>query len=112
METTTIILLSVLSTLSVVAVITIVAVSFMRLGKRVDGNNDDCHRAIDALTHELYAKINEVTDSFSREYDDIRRTIDSRCDKLDSKIKSGINDTAGTHINASSEKQIKQILQG
>ncbi|HUS49711.1 MAG TPA: hypothetical protein VMZ91_06070 [Candidatus Paceibacterota bacterium] len=106
MGTTTIILLSVLSTLSVVAVITIVVVSFSRLRSRVDSNNDECYRQMDAVREEFVSKVNELENIFTRESDEIRRVIDSRCDKLDSKIKS-ISESGPV---TSSEK--KQVLQG
>jgi hypothetical protein len=108
METTTIILLSVLSTLSVVAVITIVVVSFARLRRRVDSNHDDCFRVIDSTRMDLENRIDEITGNLSREAEDIRRTIDSRCDKLDSKIKSLGSDAPGTHVNAGNGKQLIQ----
>ena len=107
METTTTILLSVLSTLSVVAVITIVVVSFVKLRSRVDNNHDECCRIIDSTRMDLENRIDEVTGNIIRDSDEVRRLIDSRCDKLDSKIKSIGIDAAGTHVNST-----KQVLQG
>jgi Na+/H+ antiporter NhaB len=107
METTTTILLSVLSTLSVVAVITIVVVSFMKLRRRVDSNNDECFRAMDSTRMDLENRIHEVTGSLTRESEEIRRIIDSRCDKLDSKIKS-LSNVSGPVTSS----ETKQVLQG
>lgn len=108
METTTTILLSVLSTLSVVAVITIVVVSFMKLRIRVDNNNDECFRAMDSIRMDLENRIDEVTGNLSRDSDEIRRIIDSRCDRLDAKIKLYVSNKSEPVTSS----ETKQVLQG
>jgi predicted PurR-regulated permease PerM len=99
----TIILISVLSTLGAVAILTSIVVAFIKLKSKVDGNSlnitiRDIHQRIDDLNNEtgdrfdrlittVYDTINHNHSQTSNEFDDIRRTIDSRCDKLDAKIK-------------------------
>lgn len=110
----TIILISVLSTVGVVAILMSIVVAFVKLKSKVDGNslnitinqihqkidetNRDIHQRIDELNNEtgdrfdrlittVYDTINHNHSQTSNEFDDIRRTIDSRCDKLDAKIK-------------------------
>lgn len=100
----TIIIVSVLSTLGVVAVLTSIVVAFIKLKHKVDGNSfeitvNDIHRRMDDITNctddkidrlitAVYETINNNYNIHTRDFEDIRRVIDSRCDKLDSKIKS------------------------
>jgi tetrahydromethanopterin S-methyltransferase subunit G len=114
----TIIIVSVLSTLGSVAVLTSIVVAFMKLKHKVDGNSfeitiNDIHRRmddierctddkIDRLITSVYESINHNQNQTSLEFEEIRRLIDSRCDKLDAKIKA----TSGNLI----PKTDKQIL--
>lgn len=100
METTTIILLSVLSTLSVVAIITVVAVSFGRLNRKVDKLEEQVYLYINNERTNVETRLNDICGEYRGEFEKVRGTIDSRCDKLDSKIK-----------NSNFESQ-KQVLQG
>jgi len=99
-----IIIVSVLSTLGAVAILTSIVVAFIKLKHKVDGNSfqvtiNDVHRRmddierctddkIDRLITAVYETINHNHNQNVIEFDEIRRTIDSRCDKLDSKIKA------------------------
>ena len=99
----TIIIVSVLSTLGVVAVLTSIVVAFIKLKHKVDGNSfeitvNDIHRRMDDITNctddkidrlitSVYETINNNYNIHNRDFEDIRRVIDSRCDRLDSKIK-------------------------
>lgn len=100
----TIIVVSVLSTLGAVAVLTSIVVAFIKLKHKVDGNSfeitiNDAHRRmddierctddkIDRLITAVYETINHNHNQTDGEFQDIRRIIDSRCDKLDAKIKA------------------------
>jgi len=100
----TIIIVSVLSTLGAVAVLTSIVVAFIKLKHKVDGNSfeitiNDAHRRmddierctddkIDRLITTVYETINHNHNQTDVDFQDIRRIIDSRCDKLDSKIKA------------------------
>lgn len=99
----TIIIVSVLSTLGVVTILTSIVVAFIKLRNKVDVNNfermvDDIHQRInengkytddrfDKLITQIYETINYNDSTYRKESEDIRRIIDSRCDRLDSKIK-------------------------
>jgi len=114
----TIIIVSVLSTLGAVAVLTSIVVAFIKLKHKVDGNSfemtiNDVHRRMDDIERcaedmlsrsitNAYEMINNNQNQISLEFDEIRRLIDSRCDKLDAKIK----ETSGNLI----PKTDKQIL--
>jgi predicted PurR-regulated permease PerM len=112
----TIIIVSVLATLGVVAILTSIVVAFIKLRNKVDVNDqketiDGVHQLIeyverkidenqrevdnkfDRLISQIYETLNNNESNCHREFESIHRTIDSRCDKLDSKIKavSGIN---------------------
>ena len=97
METTTIIFLKILSTLCVVTVIALVVVAIFRLGRKIDELDNTVNQSINFGDEELRKDINEL-----------HRELDSRCDKLDNKIKISNNtaNVAGPVANA------KQILQG
>jgi hypothetical protein len=113
----TIIIVSVLSTLGAVALLISIVVAFIKLKNKVDVNNlerllEDTHQRIsenskyvddrfDRLVNQLYETINNNDNLYNREFDDIRRAIDSRCDRLDSKIKSLDRD-----LTPKSDKQI------
>ena len=100
----TIIIVSVLSTLGVVAILTSIVVAFMKLKNKVDVNNfermvEDIHQRInenvrytddrfDKLITQIYDSINFNDNTYQNEFNEIRRLVDSRCDKLDSKIKA------------------------
>lgn len=107
----TVILVSVLSTLGVVAIVTSIVVAFIKLKNKVDvhSNNkniESFNRRIDDVVNELYRNdesiyqhiSNEITivnnnnkEEFTNVYnqlDELRRMVDSRCDKLDAKIKN------------------------
>jgi hypothetical protein len=99
----TIILISVLSTLGVVAILTSIVVAFIKLRSKVDGNSlnitiRDIHQRIDDLNNEtgdrfdrlittVYETINYNHSQTAIELDNVIKIIDSRCDKLDAKIK-------------------------
>lgn len=108
METTTVILLSVLSTLSVVAIIALVVVSFNKLGRKVNTLEDILSREITQRSDELNSRMNNIVDEFSIEFANMKKFVDSRCDKLDAKIKSSGENAAGTHVNAGNSKQVLQ----
>jgi hypothetical protein len=100
----TVILVSVLSTLGVVAVLTSVVVAFIKLKGKVDVNNfreemKSFHDYLDHIERERRHSLDEVHLRISKHDDEQRRDlsetttniyrhIDSRCDKLDSKIKN------------------------
>lgn len=99
----TIIVVSVLSTLGAVAVLIGIVVAFIKLKHKVDGNTfqitiNDVHRRmedierctddkIDRLITAVYETMNHNNNQIDIEIENVRRIIDSRCDKLDSKIK-------------------------
>jgi hypothetical protein len=99
----TIIIVSVLSTLGFVAILASIVVAFMKLKHKVDGNSfeitiNDIHRRmddierctddkLDRLITSVYESINYNQNQTSLEFEEIRRLIDSRFDKLYSKIK-------------------------
>lgn len=107
----TIIIVSVLATLGVVAILTSIVVVFIKLKNKVDVNNqketvDGLYKTIeyverqiegnqrqvddkfDRLISQIYETINNNENNYLREFEVMHRTIDSRCDKLDSKIKA------------------------
>ena len=97
-------MVSVLSTIGVVAVLLSVAVSFIKLRSKVDANEmenqirsiyhrmDDLQREnrreIDGIYHKMEHDNNNVHSVIESTRDNLYRFIDSRCDKLESKIKS------------------------
>ena len=99
----TIILVTVLSTLGVVALVTAIEVAFMRLKKKVDVNNfereinsiyqqksdieKDVYNRIEELSNDIYRSLDSRAGSLEKNIDEVVRFIDSRCDKLDNKIK-------------------------
>jgi len=117
----TIIIVSVLSTLGVVAILTSIVVAFIKLKNKVDVNNfermvEDIHQRInensrytddrfDKLITQIYETVNYNDNTYRNEFDEIRRLIDSRCDKLDSKI-SNLTRVSGELILKSEKKQI------
>lgn len=96
METATIVLISVLSTLSVVFIIALVFISFYKLNKKID-----------ELTDSFYRDINAIDNNNNSKVDALKREMDSRCDKLDSKIKLSKTDS-----NVSEPSNSKKILEG
>ena len=108
METTTIILLTVLSTLSVVAVITMIAVAFSRLSRRVDELENSVFKCIEEREQEIRLIVTKLETDTDSCFVELERGIDSRLDKLDNKIKllNNTANTTGTVVNA------KQILKG
>jgi biopolymer transport protein ExbB/TolQ len=104
METATIILLSVLSTLGVVAIITLVVVSFYKLGRKVDTSENNVFKSLEETREEMYNITAADRDDSSRQLEELRRELDSRCDKLDHKIKSS---TAPSTLETN-----KTVLQG
>ena len=105
METATIIVLSVLSTLSVVAIITLVVVSFFTVGRKIDELETNVFNQMREQIADAELKIVNLKKDTCLEHLEIRRELDSRCDKLDNKIKAS-NTIAGTAITT------KQVLQG
>jgi prefoldin subunit 5 len=100
----TIILISVLSTVGVVTLLLSIVVAFIKLKSKVDGNSyniaiNDIHRRIDDVINEnenkvdrlitlVYENMNQIQNDTNNRFDDTMRMIDSRCDKLDAKIKA------------------------
>ncbi len=96
----TIIIVSVLATLGVVALVSTIVVTLIKLSKKVDvtENNqqhDEIYREVAQRDEEIRRLIIEVNnniasqlDNVYREIEDTKKFIDSRCDKLDSKITS------------------------
>ena len=107
----TMIMVSVLLTLSVGAILTSIVVAFIKLKNKVDVNKqkemiDDLHRSIenvhrrvdethrytderfDKLINQVYETIRNNDITYFSEFDKLRGLLDSRCDKLDSKIKA------------------------
>jgi hypothetical protein len=101
METT--ILVTVLATLGVVAMVTAIVVMFSKLNKKVDvidfeKNIDNILKDRMDLEREINNRFNELSSdvyrtieinytSLHNDIDETNRFIDSRCDKLDNKIK-------------------------
>jgi hypothetical protein len=96
METIIIVAVSVLSTLGIVALVTAIVVMFKKLKNKVDGVElDHYKRDIDErfnnletmISNEVSAisrRIDETEGILTRSDDEIRKQIDSRCDKLHS----------------------------
>lgn len=96
----TIIIVSVLTTLGVVALVSTIVVALIKLNKKVDvtENNqehDEIYRYICQMDEGVRRLIIEnenknsvQLESLYREIEDTKKFIDSRCDKLDSKITS------------------------
>ena len=96
----TIIIVSVLATLGVVALVSTIVVTLIKLSKKVDvtENNQqhgEIYREVSQRDEEIRRLIIEVNnniasqlDNVYREIEDTKKFIDSRCDKLDSKITS------------------------
>ena len=98
----TVIIVSVLSTLGVVALITSIVVAFIKLRKKVDVTIHDqiiggIYRDMDTKEKDLLSLINtnneeiwrrteEGEQGINQQIDELRRFVDSRCDKLDNKI--------------------------
>ena len=87
METSTIILITVLSTLSVVAIITMVVVAFYKLGKSVDDLENNIYKSLDETRTDMFNLRDENTNHFNLELSQLRKELDSRFDKLDNKIR-------------------------
>ncbi len=106
----TVIIVSVLSTLGVVAVLTSIVVAFIKLKNKVDVKDHreeitELYQLLDSKVTTIYNDIQNTERSIFQELEHINRTIDSRCDKLDSKIKT----IRGVTV-ASSNNTDKQIL--
>ncbi len=101
METSTIILLSVLSTLGVVAIITMVVVAFFKLGRKI-------RNVEEILSNDILNSRND----FSRDFDELRREIDSRLDKLNNKIKLSTMDLGNAAGPVVPSEKTSQIIQG
>ena len=100
----TVILVSVLCTLGVVGIATAIVVAFRKLNKKVEDTRNDTNHEFERIYDYIKKEVNgldrntedlqrEIDAQFSQSYndrdkmnDEIYRTIDSRCDKLDSKI--------------------------
>ena len=92
----TIILVTVLATLGVVALVTAIVVAFNKLKKKVDVNNFDkeisnvynvMDKNYEQLNKDLEFHVTAIYQQLNSEIDDTKRLVDSRCDKLDTKIK-------------------------
>lgn len=93
----TIILITVLATLGVVALVTAIVVAFVKLSKKVDVNDFDreneniyneMEKKYEKLNKDLEYHVTAIYQQMNDENEDIRRFVDSRCDKLDTKIKN------------------------
>ena len=104
----TVILVSVLSTLGVVATLIYIVVTFIKLNNKVDDLEKNTHnefgRVYDYIKEEIRndsrnhnSSIESLSNNINNDFDRIRRDnndqiqeiyrfVDSRCDKLDSKI--------------------------
>lgn len=106
---TILVTVSVLSTLLVVGIVLGIVIVFNKLKGKVDVetfkmNENDNNREVERIYHEISAMNDEInkksdeverslwsefemnTERTQREFDEIRRMIDSRCDKLYDKI--------------------------
>lgn len=92
----TIILVTVLATLGAVSLVTAIVVAFNKLKKKVDVNNfdretDNIYNVMDKnykqLNKDLEFHVTAIYQQLNSEIDDTKRFVDSRCDKLDTKIK-------------------------
>lgn len=102
---------SVLSTLGVVAILVSIVVAFIKLKNKVDVNNqketvDGLYKTIeylerkvdenqkyvddkfDKLITQIYETINKNDNNYHREVESLYKMLDSRCDKLNAKIKA------------------------
>ena len=100
----TIILVTVLATLGVVALVSAIVVAFNKLTKKVDVNdfdreNENIYNEIDkrfeTLNNDLEHHVTAIYQQMNQEDEDIRRQIDSRLDKLDTKFVTAINKRKG-----------------
>jgi hypothetical protein len=83
----TIIIVSVLSTLGVVGLILSILAAFRKLKIKVDVNEfNELQNFISTSMDSVYQRIDEVQKLLADEDEDIRRAVDSRCDKLHSLI--------------------------
>ena len=76
----TIILISVGSTLGVVALVTAIVVAFNKLKSKVDETQ------FENFSNEMSRRFEEIYTITNNTDEETRRFIDSRCDKLDTKI--------------------------
>jgi hypothetical protein len=106
----TMIVVSVLTTLGVVSVLISIVVAFIKLRGKVGveeirKNNEETHRLLeyierriddnvkynddkfDRLISQIYETIRTNDTNYTNELDNLSRLLDSRCDKLDAKIK-------------------------
>lgn len=112
METSTIILITVLSTLSVVAIITMVVVAFYKLGKSVDDLENNIYKSLDETRTDMFNLRDENTNHFNLELSQLRKELDSRFDKLDNKIRLSTMNLSNSAGPISQSENTKQILQG
>lgn len=106
------IVVSVLSTLGVVALVMTFVVAFIKLKNKVGVNKhekdveslhleiiklrndiesstalDEVYRLINTNNEEIWRESEKITDQIRIQVEDVRSFIDSRCDRLDNKIK-------------------------
>jgi hypothetical protein len=87
-----VIIISVLSTLGVVAIVFAIVVAFVKLSKKVGVSNfrletDNIYRRIEQAEEGLYNHFNKEVKQLQSDIKESRQFTDSRCDKLDNKIK-------------------------
>lgn len=83
----TIIIVSVLSTLGVVGLILSILVAFRKLKNKVDVNEfNEFQNFFRAEIDSVHKRVEETQKNLADEDEDIRRSVDSRCDKLHSLI--------------------------
>lgn len=90
------IIVSVLSTLGAVALVSTIVVAFIKLTKKVDVTifdreieniYNEVNKRFDNLNRDLEHNVTQIYQQINEENEEIKRFIDSRCDKLDTKIK-------------------------
>lgn len=89
----TVILVSVLSTLGVVSILAGIVVAFMKVNRKVDDRTNSTNMEFERMFNhieekntEIYRTIDDLNNKIDDKYKDCCSFVDSRCDKLDSKI--------------------------
>ena len=83
------IIVSVLSTLGAVALVSAIVVAFIKLTNKVDVT--DFEREVGNIYNDVNKRFDDIHQSVEMEDEATRRFIDSRCDKLDTKIQDLTN---------------------
>ncbi len=112
METSTIILLSVLSTLAVVAIVATIVVAFSKLGRRINNLAEETNTTFAQRSDEINNDINYVVNNLNSSISELKREMDSRFDKFDNKLKLSTMNLANSAGPVSQTETKKEILQG